>query len=158
MMANRIKTFFTTTTLLFASQLSMAEEVPFTLQTQQKGSYSTKIIIQSKTDGLLINDIQVNRGQCSIEVTAAPVEGRGKSYMDAINDLKVNYHEKARKALGAFYDEKIANQDLERAVNIFEGRRELKFSQAFTPIATCSPNEILEISIDTNQGSWKFGQ
>ncbi|WP_334234527.1 hypothetical protein [Mannheimia indoligenes] len=157
MIINQFKTFTIALALLFSSVFSMAEQAPFTVQTQRYYS-STKVIIQSKTDNLLVEDVSVNRGQCRIEVSAPPVVRTGESYMDAINNLKAGYHGFAQKSLGAFYDEKVAEKDLERATNLFLERRELKFSQVFTPVANCRPEEILEISVITNKGSWTFGQ
>lgn len=137
---------------LFFSTSSFAN-APFVLDIQAYTNYSSRIIIKSKEDNLIIQDMNVNRGNCSVEVHGVYGGGSANSLKQALVKLADKSEiEKRAKKMGFPYNE----TDYQMA-QIQGQPPKLGFGKQFKVGTNCKYQDILEINVDTNQGSWKFG-
>lgn len=147
------KTILTIATLMMSSY-SFAN-TPFELETQSvSNGYETNIIVKSKADSLIIYDMIVNRGNCNMEIPAVYGVVSERSLKDALTKLtdRDGLVERAKRLGMTPY---LSENDYIQAQRM-SAPPQIGFGKRYTLRAGCKAEDILEVNIETNEGSWSF--
>lgn len=141
---------------LFLSQQSFAN-APFSIDLEYRTKYSSNVIIKSRSDNLIIRDMNINRGNCSMDVKGVYGGASGKTLQEALYKLADRDEIKKRAKRLGFPESFNIEADYQMAQQQAKSPR-LGFGKQFKIEVNCKTQDILEINVDTDQGNWTFGQ